>query len=148
MRAEHEHKFLVNTKRDAALTANEFVHGSKYKLEVDQSLEVTKQTKLICHCLLTPRLRSASCLLSNSIEQMQKEFQQNILEAVTHPYVSLDTSKMCGQVYDGASVMSSNRDGVKATIKVVSPRALYTHCYCHCLNLSIAASCEVQEVNK
>ena len=42
--------------------------------------------------------------------------------------------------------MSSNKAGVQAKIKEVSPRALYTHCYSHCLNLSIAASCQVQEV--
>ena len=28
----------------------------------------------------------------------------------------------------------------------ISPLAIYTHCYSHCLNLSIAASCQVQEV--
>lgn len=70
----------------------------------------------------------------------------NILEALTHSSVSLDTSKICGQAYDGASVMSSNKAGVQAKIREISPRALYTHCYSHCLNLSIAASCEVQEV--
>ena len=31
-------------------------------------------------------------------------------------------------------------------IKEVSPLAMYTHCFSHCLNLSIAASCKVQEV--
>ena len=60
--------------------------------------------------------------------------------------MSLDTSKICGQVYDGAAVMSSSRAGVQAKIKEISPRALYTHCYSHCLNLSIATSCNVQEV--
>ena len=42
--------------------------------------------------------------------------------------------------------MSSDKAGVQAKIKEVSPIALYTHCYSHCLNLSIAASCAVQEV--
>ena len=42
--------------------------------------------------------------------------------------------------------MSSNIAGVQAMIKEVSPLALYTHCYSHCLNLSIAASCGIQEV--
>ena len=77
---------------------------------------------------------------------MQKEFQKKILETLIHPCLSLDTSKICGQAYDGASVMSSNKAGVQAKIKEVSPRALYTHCYSHCLNLSITASCQVQEV--
>ena len=42
--------------------------------------------------------------------------------------------------------MSSERAGVQAKIKAVSPRALFTRCYSHCLNLAIAASCSVQEV--
>ena len=42
--------------------------------------------------------------------------------------------------------MSSERAGVQAKIKEISPRALYAHCYSHCLNLSVAASCELQEV--
>ncbi len=42
--------------------------------------------------------------------------------------------------------MSSNIAGVQAMIKKVSPLALYTHCYSHCQNLSIAASCGIQEV--
>ena len=42
--------------------------------------------------------------------------------------------------------MSSDKAGVQAKIREVSPIALYTHSYSHCLNLSIAASCAVQEV--
>ena len=42
--------------------------------------------------------------------------------------------------------MSSVRTGVQANIKEVSPRALFTHCYAHCLILAVAASCSVQEV--
>ena len=39
--------------------------------------------------------------------------------------------------------MSLEIAGVQAKIKEVSPQA---HCYSHCLNLAIAASCSVQEV--
>lgn len=67
-----------------------------------------------------------------------------LLEAITDPSISLDPTKICGQAYDG--VMSSEKAGVQAKIKEISPRALYTHCYSHCLNLSIAASCGVQDV--
>ena len=71
---------------------------------------------------------------------------RNILEALSDPLVSLDPSQIRGQAYDGASMMSSEMAGVQAKIKEISPRALYTHCYSHCLNLAIAASCNVQEV--
>ena len=93
-----------------------------------------------------PQVRE--CLLSFIHFQRAnaEAISKKILETLTHPCVSLDTRKICGQAYDGAAVMSSNKAGIPAKIKEVSPRALYTHCYSHCLNLSIAASCNVQEV--
>ena len=42
--------------------------------------------------------------------------------------------------------MSSEKAGVQAKIKEISPLAVYTHCYAHCLNLSIASTCNLQEV--
>ena len=40
--------------------------------------------------------------------------------------------------------MSSHKAGVQ--VKAISHRALHTHCFSHCLNLSIAVSCGVPEV--
>ena len=42
--------------------------------------------------------------------------------------------------------MSSGKEGVQAKIKEISPLALFTHCYAHCLNLSMAATCQLSEV--
>ena len=42
--------------------------------------------------------------------------------------------------------MFSEKAVVQAKIKEVSPLAFYTHCYCHCLNLSLASACQLQEV--
>ncbi len=69
-----------------------------------------------------------------------------ILDSLSLPSVSLDPAKIRGQAYDGAAVMSSDIAGVQAKLKEISPLALYTHCYSHCLNLSVAASSKVQEV--
>lgn len=41
-----------------------------------------------------------------------------------------------GQCYDGASAMSGVRSGVSTQIAGSEPRALYTHCYGHALNLA------------
>ena len=51
-----------------------------------------------------------------------------------------------GQAFDGAAVMSSGIAGVQAKIKAIAPLAIYTHCYSHCLNLSIVAACKVPEL--
>ena len=68
------------------------------------------------------------------------------MKAISDPSVSLDPACIRGQAYDGASVMSSEKAGVQAKIREINPLALYTHCYALCHNLSIAASCKVQEV--
>ena len=69
-----------------------------------------------------------------------------ILECISEAPVSLDPSLIRGQAYDGAAVMSSDKAGVQAKVKEISPLAVYTHCYAHCLNLSIASTCNLQEV--
>ena len=71
---------------------------------------------------------------------------RKILKSLSDPSISLDPSNIRGQAYDGASVMSSGKEGVQAKIKEISPLALFTHCYAHCLNLSIATSCKLSEV--
>ena len=46
--------------------------------------------------------------------------------------------KCRGQCYDGCSTMSGVKTGVAAQIKAMEPRALFTHCYGHVLNLACA----------
>ena len=69
-----------------------------------------------------------------------------ILESLSDPSISLDSSNICGQAYDGASVMSSGMEGAQAKIKEISLLVLFTQCYAHCLNLSIATTCILSEV--
>lgn len=51
--------------------------------------------------------------------------------------LNLPLSKARGQCYDGASTMSGVRNGIAAQI-CKEPRAVYTHCYGHSLNLAAA----------
>lgn len=43
--------------------------------------------------------------------------------------------KLIGQCYDGAAVMAGELNGLQARIKSTAPRAFYTHCAAHRLNL-------------
>ena len=52
--------------------------------------------------------------------------------------MNLNLSNCRGQCYDGASNMSGRRSGVAAQISAEEPRAIYTHCYGHALNLAAA----------
>lgn len=166
---------LLSAKRNAKYTSktiqNEVVHihASKIREKVTKSLRecnlpytvIADETtdrysngEILTVCLrfvdlsLPNHPHIKECLLSFIHLQRANAagISRKLLKVITDPSVSLDPGKICGQAYDGASVMSSEISGVQARIKEVSPRAVYTHCYSHCLNLSIAASCEVQEV--
>ena len=52
-----------------------------------------------------------------------------------------------GQAYDGAGAMSGISKGVAARIVSKYPKALYTHCASHRLNLCVVKCCSVQEIN-
>ena len=51
--------------------------------------------------------------------------------------LNLDIHKMRGQCYDGAAAMSGKRNGVAKRLIDDEPRAIYTHCYSHALNLAV-----------
>ncbi len=56
-------------------------------------------------------------------------------------------NKLIGQCYDGARVMSSEKNGLQAKIKNVCPYANYTYCYAHKLNILVKnALYSIQEV--
>ena len=52
--------------------------------------------------------------------------------------LNVPISKLHGQCYDGASNMRGARSGVATQIQDVEPRAVYTHCYGHSINLAVS----------
>ena len=55
-------------------------------------------------------------------------------------------SELRSQGYDGASTMSGHKSGVQARIREKQPKAVYTHCAAHSLNLVIVKSCSLPEI--
>ena len=49
---------------------------------------------------------------------------------------NISLHKLRGQCYDGASSMSGSKSGVAKQICDIEPRAVFTHCYGHALNLA------------
>ena len=63
--------------------------------------------------------------------------------------VGLDMGKCIGQAYDGASNMSGQRNGTAAIICQQFPKASYSHCRSHKLNLALMKSCSsIQPISK
>lgn len=54
----------------------------------------------------------------------------------------LDITKLRGQGYDRARVMSGHVSGVQSRIREMSPKAVYVHCRSHNLNSVVAHSCK------
>ena len=52
--------------------------------------------------------------------------------------LQLSMNNCRGQCYDGCSTMAGAKGGVAAMIKSEEPRALFTHCYGHSLNLAVS----------
>ena len=59
----------------------------------------------------------------------------------------LQPQLLCGQAYDGAGAMAGKSKGVAARIYSQYPKALYTHCASHRLNLCVMKCCSVREVS-
>jgi len=57
--------------------------------------------------------------------------------------LGLSLNNLRGQGYDGASTMSGKKSGVQKHIREKQPKALYTHCAGHSLNLVMVSSCSV-----
>ena len=60
--------------------------------------------------------------------------------------IGLQLTHLRGQGYDGASTMSGEQNGVQRLLLDKQPKALYTHCAGHSLNLVITKSCQVPAI--
>ena len=59
----------------------------------------------------------------------------------------LQLQLLCGQAYDGAGAMAGKSKGVAVRIRTKYPKALYTHCASHRLNLCVMKCCSIKHVS-
>ena len=71
---------------------------------------------------------------------LQATTADSIVSAITDALLRFQISinKVRGQCYDGCSTMAGARGGVAAKIQQMEPRAVFTHCYGHALNLGVS----------
>lgn len=62
--------------------------------------------------------------------------------------MNLSINRIRGQCYDGASAMKGSKGGVATKISELEPRAVYTHCYGHSLNLAVSDTLKESKVMK
>lgn len=61
-------------------------------------------------------------------------------------HLGFDLTKLRGQGYDGASAMRGEFRGVQARLLEKYPKALYTHCVAHNLNLCLSDATKVRQI--
>lgn len=107
-----------------------------YTVMMDETTDISgkEQASLILRFVdkeenIQERLISVSCVTKTDAETLF-----TLLRDTLHSK-GLEISQIRGQCYDGASNMSGKYNGVQARVKAVDNRAVYIHCYAHCLNL-------------
>ena len=73
-----------------------------------------------------------------------KSLSETLLGAISE--LKLDINDCRGQGYDGATAISGSKNGMAAHRIKENPKAIYTHCFFHRLNLTICKSCIIQSV--
>lgn len=74
-------------------------------------------------------------------------------EAIANDIISqlsdwqLDPQLLRGQAFDGAGAMAGRTRGASSRIMALYPKALYTHCAAHRLNLCVVKCCSIREVS-
>ena len=82
---------------------------------------------------ISPHMKN---LLDYDLDSTTAENLTRVLQDILL-WLSLPISSCRGQCYDGAGSLAT---GVATTIQQQEPRALYTHCYGHALNLAVQDS--------
>ena len=80
------------------------------------------------------------CLSGVSGENIADDIIDKLVEWQIHPHL------LRGQAYDGAGAMAGKSKGVAARIVIKYPKALYTHCASHRLNLCVVKCCSLREI--
>ncbi|CAL9706391.1 unnamed protein product [Knipowitschia caucasica] len=107
-----------------------------FAVMLDETADITvKEHVSICLRFVTDELQPEEIFVgfyetaSTTAEALFQLLQDALIR------FSLPLNKCRGQCYDGASNVSGIRNGLQARVQTIEPRAQYTHCTAHVLNL-------------
>lgn len=115
--------------------------GKAFSIMVDETTDISNTEQLVfCIRYVDCQLNSHEEFIGlHSLESTTAQSITRTIEDILLP-LSLQLENCRGQCYDGANAMAGCRTGVATTLLQKEPRALYTHCYGHALNLSVQES--------
>ena len=104
---------------------------------VDETADVTNVEQVVI-CLRrvddTFQVHEEFIILHEVGSTSAKDIFRVVLDVLQR--LNLPTGKLRGQGYDGAASMAGIRSGVAKHLQDIEPRAVFTHCYGHSLNLA------------
>ena len=106
-------------------------------LMVDETADIANKEQLVIRWIdknlnVNEEFLGMYCLQRTTAESITSAIKDALLR------FQIPISKVRGQCYDGCSTMAGARGGVAAKIQQLEPRAVFTHCYGHALNLSVS----------
>ena len=119
-----------------------------FSVIADEATDVANDEQLsICICFVDCGLPCEKFLAFHECQSgvTGMAIADNILSKLTE--WQLQPQLLCGQAYDGAGAMVGKFKGVAARIYSQYPKALYTHCASHRLNLCVVKCCSIREVS-
>ena len=108
-----------------------------YSLMVDETTDISNaEQAVICMRWVDDELSANEEFIG--LYQIESTDSNSIVAMIRDVILRLNLTlaKLRGQCYDGAASMSGIRNGVSTQILKEEPRAVYTHCYGHSLNLA------------
>ena len=114
------------------------VSNKLYTIMVDETTDISNVEQLVFCLRYVDELMHVheSCIGFHSLETTSAESIVKTIEDILLR-LSLQVNKCRGQCYDGAAAMAGHKSGVATAILSKEPRALYSHCYGHALNLAV-----------
>ena len=116
--------------------------ASLVAVEVDETTDVTQKAQIsVIFCYVC----EASYIIKEAFLGFDDVSDDRRASAITQYVLGIlqkfnSVEKLVAQTYDGASVMSSELNGVQTKIKEDMPKAMFLHCNAHKLNLVLLHS--------
>ena len=110
-----------------------------FSIMVDETTDIANKEQLVvCLRWVDDSFESHEDFIG--LHEIESTSAATIVHAIHDTMIRLNLSftKVRGQCYDGAACMSGHREGVATQICEEEPRAIYTHCYGHSLNLAVS----------
>jgi hypothetical protein len=126
------------------------LHESQfYTIMVDETADVSnKEQVVICIRWVSKNFDVHEEFIGlYVVDKIDAQTLVAVIKDVLHR-LNISVVKLRGQCYDGAASMAGSRSGVAKMILNEEPRALYTHCYGHALNLACGDTIKRSKIMK